>query len=369
MCTNIGLGGTSKEAKTHHSQIIKNAKNKYRKLHDRMTTVYNNFGIKTDYLLLQELGYTNLKPIPFVDGGLRNYSKEAMDNKQIDARGVGIFCESNDTTNVVCLNNQDEITCIVDYYHNLKHQKVKVAIINVYRRIHKDTGRSIKQTEETLKIYIKNLREVLQVRNIIIAGDFNYEGIIELGQNFKELKDDRMYHQHNPSTAKKYIDRIFVNFESVGILDVLPSVEEKNNDPNNVLGHKVACLYIGRKPEKSSERFKKRKAQKVVTLKMLRIRIRAAKPKFAELELGEDCGTEVIDYAVEELLTVSQNEIDQATKTLKIGEKSNNHYLIDELQRAEDQMAAGRKHEKTFYSAFRNMTKGMQNKNDSTNPN
>lgn len=209
LSTNIGLGGKSNEATTHHSQIAKNVKSRYRKLHDRMTNLYNRFGIKTDILCVQELGYTNFVPRPFVNGGLKNYSKKSMSNEDISARGVGIFTERDEVESISCLNDKDEITCIIDAYKNNQHQKVRFAVINCYRRINVNSTRSIEQTEKIIKRYTDNLRNVLNIRNILIVGDFNYEGDINLGINFKEIRDHRFYHKHNISTAKKYIDRVW----------------------------------------------------------------------------------------------------------------------------------------------------------------
>lgn len=162
---------------------------------------------------------------------------------------------------------------------------------------------------------------------------------------------------------------IYANFEQVGFLDVLPSCETKENDPAYILGHKVACLYVSRKPTSPDDpKFGKKKAKRFTSLKRLQMNVRGSKPKFSDVELVGECDPETIDFAAEEFIEVCKKQIDDASKTVKMADKTNDHFLIDELQRAEDELMAGGKREKVFYRCFENMTKGIQNKNDTTKP-
>lgn len=85
---------------------------------------------------------------------------------------------------------------------------------------------------------------------MIITGDFNSEIDLKFMRGFIELRDKRNFHRHNKQAKKTFIDRIFTNFDDVGILDIWPSLEKVTDDE---LGHKASIIYVGKKPNQVEE--------------------------------------------------------------------------------------------------------------------
>merc|ERR1712203_256762 len=99
----------------------------------------------------------------------------------------------------------------------------EVAYLNFYRNQHRDFSRSTAETKEALIKLINHIRDTEKVFNFIIQGDLNDEAKLNLGNGFREIIHDDLYHKHNDTARKKRIDRIWTNFMAVGILDILPS--------------------------------------------------------------------------------------------------------------------------------------------------
>ena len=129
----------------------------------------------------------------------------------------------------------------------------KIAVFNIYRNTHEAAiGNSIVDIKRFIIAMRIKLRQQHDVHDLLICGDFNYEGTV--GLNFlTELRDDRLYHRHKVGDSIKKIDRVFTTCEFVEIIDVFPTVENKTQTLNaegvmvgDDLGHKPCLIRVGR---------------------------------------------------------------------------------------------------------------------------
>lgn len=212
------------------------------------------------------------------------------------------------------------------------------------------------------------LRNKHDVRKMIITGDFNSDEAVFLKRGFRELKSNRNFHQHTSDSSRKFIDRIFVNFSDVGFLDVLPSVE-KRAEKDERLGHKVAILWIGSRPDKVKEDM-----VNICSFKKLRKEIKT-KPIFSEslskmfqnntdIELKK----RIMDEMCAEFVKRMQEYRDRATKSVRKKVTHVDHIMAGEIEKIEQQNACGKKPEKNFYKYVGNLKNGLIDSNDKTKP-
>ena len=79
-----------------------------------------------------------------------------------------------------------------------------------------------------------------KVHKVVIVGDFNDEKFRITG--FTEIKHPEFFHKHQKNTRKTYIDKVFSNDDTVKIIGVLPTCENKID---RSLGHKFVVIRIG----------------------------------------------------------------------------------------------------------------------------
>lgn len=202
------------------------------------------------------------------------------------------------------------------------------------------------QTIAAIDEVTKTIRNVHDVRRMIIVGDFNTEEDMRLMRGFEELKDKRYYHQHNLAAKKTRIDRIFTNFDDVGILDVYQSVEKKKRES---LGQKVALLYVGKKPQ-----FVKKTECKIQTAKNLK-RVLKDKPIFdssltKNMELAQTRAEkiEILNDMAAEFTDTMTEYSERAAKVVTKRKLGQEHVLIQQINFSEDQKHCGSKDEKAF---------------------
>lgn len=280
VAANIGLAVSKK--KDEKSNLFSNNRHEtFCEVHDTLATIYNKYSQNPNMFCVQELGYMTFKPAPFFGAAVASDFKTVV-NLNGEARGVGIFSRNPDAIEVDTENDSDEICAIIDTYKDRNNRISKYAVINVYRLRHKDNNRSISTTIEAINKITRIIRNKYNVRKMIVLGDFNDEDPIFLQREFRELKNLENYHKHTATSRKTYIDRVFTNFNEVGFLEVLPSIERKRNlKKDDELGHKVYTLYVGTKPSPVATR-----KSKFHSMKDLRKLLREGNPRFSS-ELSE----------------------------------------------------------------------------------
>lgn len=191
---NIGLGFSRKS--DSHTQ--NNRSETYQKIHDTLKYVFNKYDEKKPAVLaIQELGNLELTPRPFFENPPLATDIKTLQKLGDGGRGVGIYSRSPEAVQLDTESEDDEIAAIIEPYVNPKGHKKKVCIINVYRLTNKDHERSISDTTDRIKKIIAKARQVYNVRNVIVLGDFNDESKIYLGPSFRELKNNDLFHRHS----------------------------------------------------------------------------------------------------------------------------------------------------------------------------
>lgn len=175
---------------------------------------------------------------------------------------------------------------------------------------------------------------LLWLRKIVIQGDFNDEEVEVEG--FREITHKKLYHKHNESTNKKRIDKVFVNFPDVGILEVKPTVENirKDKEEESELGHKMVVLWVGNKPvelnrgtQRGTQAFGKKKEKMLSFKKLKRIVRGEANMKLMELDEERIKSDEVYLKEVVKDMTKAMRECVGKSKVL-VGRKSNRRRVL-----------------------------------------
>lgn len=366
---NIGLG-VSKTDDFTTTACKNNRKTTYAEVHDALTSIFNKYGQCPNIFAAQELGFLGFRPTPFFSRPVATDAK-TLTNLNGLGRGVGIYSDNPNSLEFDTKNNQDEITAIIDEYKDKNNRISKIAIINVYRIQHKDYTRAISETVNSINEITRRLRNDHQIRKMIVIGDFNSEDNVYLQRGFREIKDPRNFHKHTAISRKTYIDRVFVNFDDVGFLDIFPSIERKRFTKNDEeLGHKVYALWLGKKPGEIQLN-----ACKTFTNKNLRKFIRENDPKFSTtLSDKIKNATSITEKRLitEQMAIEFTNKIQEYLKAVEktVYKKSNHrdHVLVKQVDLAQDQMEQGKKPEKAFYSFVRGCQKGLEDSNDDTKP-
>lgn len=354
---NIGLGGSIIKSDDYVKNTTANNRSEtYARLHNRLTEVYNSYGQQADIMSIQELGYLRFAPKPFFDAPVAS-DLPVLVNHQNKARGVGIYSRNEEAIPITTGNLQDEIAAIIDSYTDSKNRKCQFAVINVYRNTHKEFSRSVNQTIAEVNEIIKIITNTYNVRKIVITGDFNTESDMRFMRGFREIKDARNFHQHNSSSKKTFIDRVYANFEDIGFLEVLISVE-KVSDAR--LGHKTAVLYIGRKPYKIKENETKAYLARNIR-KQIKFTPYFSQDLLEQIELADSKWRKIkiLDEICLEFTNTIKNYLEKSATYIK--SKSNvEHVLISQIDNAEDQKGCGKKARKSFLQIWSRLKKWVK---------
>ena len=230
-----------------------------------LTRVAKTYG-KVDAFLAQETNtdnYENFTFTPIFKKPPVATNKEATYGAGDGGkRGVAIWAnqleefkqQDNEILERLPKDDINEISTTILRYKNKKGRLIPIAILNCYRNQHRIYERSAEETKKAIMKICGFLR-AQGVRSHLIAGDFNSQNF-RLNNNYRELKNPKLYHKHNNQCQKTFIDKVFSNTLNAGILDVHPTLEnindlENQNQANSALGHKAYVLWAGSPPTKA----------------------------------------------------------------------------------------------------------------------
>lgn len=171
-------------------------------------------------------------------------------------RGVSTYCDKTDFVNLLpnVLPNLEGTTTLHKYedFTGNGMRSRNLLFMSFYGNINSHV-RKKSATIPEIKEYIRETRikartdPKIATRDVLIIGDFNDEKFnLSDEPDMFELTHPALFHQHNSETGKKYIDRIFTNIQSARILEVFPTVENKSNNEEGLLGHKPYLIQIGK---------------------------------------------------------------------------------------------------------------------------
>lgn len=356
LVANIGLGNAKKNA---------NCSNRVQtraRVHDTLLRATNEVGPVT-LMAIQELGDLDFMPAPFF-GKTVTDDAHLLQEADSKARGVGIFANSNCYEVIDNTGWKDEIVAVSDFYPGRNGTRKKFGLINVYRLTHKDQKRTVEETTEKVKEIIKTFR-TKNISKIVICGDFNAEGYLNFGGTFVEITHEKLFHKHNHSSRKTKIDRVFSNFPNETRIEaVFDSIEAINKDQeSSELGHKPYIIQIGRKdiPKEVSK-------AEIVSIRNLK-KVSKEPVKFLEFDTAKARQKsmweqkDICEKMASDFTRRVQDALDSArTKIKRSGQKSLDHVLISEIERAETAIDSGKKQDKMMYKFARNIKNGIDEK-------
>ena len=364
LCTNIGLGGSeTAQDPAELGGVNDNVRKVWRRVHDRVTAIRNKWNKEPSILGLQEDGGYNYPFEPYfgqpiatdyeINTGIQDHSK----------RGVSTYSRIEDCHSVDPLDNIHELVTVTFNYSNARGFAKRVGFINFYRNQHRLHGRSTDDTVKAIKNMIKHLRINHNIGKVLIQGDMNDEKHVNLGPGFREITHRKLFHKANRHTRKTKIDRVWANFDDCGILDVIETAENKEDNEEKDIGHKTIALYVGRKPN-----LPEKKSIQIVNMKELKSVTRGTTPNFS---INDDFYAEKpedIDLLTQDFMNVMSKLAKKATKTVKAKHKSAEKVFLEDIEMAEDAILHGKKESKLLYSAMRKMKNGLESINDTTKP-
>ena len=365
---NIGLRGRSGDADSDSSIDLDNesgdvpssVKSVLRNIHDGLMICRQKYNQNPAILGLQEDGGYGLNISPFFDEPIANDYDITTGTQGQGKNGVSIYSSLKECSPFQAVDKRNEIVTITFSYRRAKGLTVKCAFICVYRNIHSDHERSLEETAKAIKKTISSLRQSQGIRKVIVQGDFNSESFIDLGTNFRELKSNATFHQHNSTTAKKFIDRVFVNFDDVGILEATKTFENKRvGNEDGSLGHKPVFIWIGNKPTK----HKSRKVSKISLSKLKKI-LRGKDMNFEDFS-GSNIETlasnaEEFDRMCIDFYEKTQKLAKEAVISKKLKYSGPEAILLNGIERNEDAILNGKKPASSLFKACNNIRKGLE---------
>ena len=364
--TNIGLGGSNEVVDdfTEIGSVNENVRKVWRNVHDRLTAIRHKWNIEPSVLGVQEDGGYNFSFEPFFGPPVVTDYGVTVGSQGRGRRGVATYCRLDNFSRVDPVDTINEISTMIFEFYNGEGAMKKAAYINFYRNQHVIHGRSVNDTIAALKATIKNLRVNHNIRKIVVQGDMNDEGNVNLGNGFREIVHRKLFHKANESTRRTRIDRVWTNFEKCGILDVFETAENKENNESKELGHKTIVLWVGKKPTMPAK-----KRINVIDFKGLKDAVRGSIPAF-EYQ-AEDCDVtskDSIDLLIEDFMTTMNNYTKSATKCIEIKNTSAGKIFLNDMERDEDAILHGKKQSKVLYRSMTTLRKGLDNVSDSTKP-
>ena len=368
VAANVGLRGQAEDFDSDSSvgpdnennDVSASVKSVLRNIHDGLMLIRQKHNVNPAILGLQEDGGYNLNISPFFEEPLANDYDITTGTQGQGKNGVSTYCNLDTCQSIQPVDSRNEMVTITFSYRKAKGLMVKAAYINLYRNIHRNHERSLDETVAALKKTIRTLRRDHSVNKVIIQGDFNSEDLVSLGNDFREISNSSMFHKHNSESAKKKIDRVFVNFHDVGILEVLETFENKRiGNEDGSLGHKPVVLWIGAKPI----RQKARKVRKIC-FKKLKSNLKNKSPGFEDFSSN---GTEVLASSEE---MFDKMCIDFYEKTQKIAKDSTvgkkmkysgpEAILLNSIEKHEAGILHGKRPANTLIKSVNSIRKGLE---------
>ena len=365
---NIGLRGRSDDADSDCSidldeesgDVPSSVKSVLRNIHDGLMICRQKYNQNPAILGLQEDGGYSLNISPFFDEPIANDYGITTGTQGQGKNGVSIYSSLKECNPFPAVDKRNEIVTITFSYRRAKGLTVKCAFICVYRNIHSNHERSLDETTKALKKTIEALRHS-GIRKTIIQGDFNSENFVDLGADFRELKSNSIFHKHNSKTSKKFIDRIFVNFNDVGILEATKTFENKNvGNEDGSLGHKPVFIWIGHKPDK----HKPRKVSKISLSRLKKITRSKESMNFIDFS-GSNIETlasneEEFDKMCIDFYEKTQKLAKEAVITKKMRYSGPEAILLNGIERSENAILSGKKPANNLFKACNNIRKGLE---------
>ena len=266
LTTNVGsLGGQTTAANPNQvSEVRRNLYNVTNCIKDRYGSYPASIGLQETGNHEVDLGRGYGTPVA-TDAHCSNYS-----SSRCISRGVATYALANTAVEWPPLNDSAEVVTTlhkVPFNHGRGETTQKVAFINVYRLTHRDaSNHSIENTVNYITDQLATLKRN-NIKKMVIHGDFNQESVTIPG--FRELRHPQMYHKLNASSGKRFIDKVFVNFDQASILDAYPTCENKDDRTADDLGHKAILIRVGaRLKEKITKTFVPLKAFKAEVRKL-----------------------------------------------------------------------------------------------------
>ena len=300
-----------------------------------------------DSVGIQESGVYNMELAPKF--GLPIATDEAV--KVIDRRR-----DINLTRGVVtyggadarAFNPVDLRTEIVTTIHNVRikgsssTKDHKVGIINVYRLQNKKGDcPSLSDIKEYIRIQTARLRND-GISKVLVHGDFNAENLTIDG--YKEYCHPDAYHKHKEGATKKYIDKVFANFDQVWIEEVYSTCENKGDSGSSDIGHKAILIGIGNRPNKPDLR-------KIVKLKEFKKRARKIKWDF-KLKIDDVLTKSAIDQAADFITNETILIKNSSEKTVDWSKRSAESKILQVLEAKEDVLTKDCRVANTFYKIW-----------------
>ena len=344
-CTNVGSIGKSTAECSDNNRTVRN------NLCEALAKIVLKWG-KVDVLSIQECGgFDHVLPPFFKNQPVSSNKDIHYGGGEGDKRGVLTF-SNEPNANFDHSDIRNELCITITSYRNKKNRPRKCAIVNCYRNQHTQFGRSSNDTRLGI-ISVANELRANGIRNVIVFGDFNDEKF-NLGAGFRELIDNRWTHRLNRFTACKKIDKAFANFADVGVLDILPSAENKNDDES---GHKVAAFWVGAKPELCETT---RKDYEICSLRLLKDNCKEAKLELMDIDAEHDDVKDPFFLdKVAKNFTEEFSKLVQKSRTTVTPKTSLDTILLTRLEKKSDQIAFSAKAAKPFYKFMKRVKEGL----------
>ena len=219
-------------------------------------------------------------------------------------------------------------------------------VLNIYRNINKNVENKSASAEDIRK-WIKSQRvaarnETHKTRDCVIVGDFNTHDF-ELEEDLVEITDPQIFHQHNDSCAKTYIDRVWTNIDSARLVEVFKTCENKQNNASGKLGHKPFMISIG-------ERHDTAKTVTQTSNKEVKQIAKRWKKCNSLVDTDYPDTKEGIEAMSLELMKRTTECVEAATKTRLKTPKSSNQVAMDYLNSVPDDQVNTKKAASSMYA-------------------
>ena len=358
-CANIGLRGTTGDFDLEEiNGVNESVRSAWRNVNDRLMAVRQKWNVRPSLLGIQEDGGYAYDPEPWFGAPICDDYHIDVGTQGQGRNGVSIyshglpFCQKIDP-----IDDFNEIATVIFDFPNRRSLVKRAAYINFYRNNHKDYPRSVNETVRALKAVIADLRQNHNIQKIIVQGDFNDESKVSLGNSFREITHRKLYHKHNSVSRKRFIDKIWTNFEDCGILDVFNTAENKDQD----FGHKFITLWVGKKPN-----LPPRKQINRVNFKLLKNNVRGSDPGFEIDTIPKNKAD--IDTLLKDFMSRMQYLVNKSTKLVHVKKKCTESALLSRVDQAEEDILHGKKPIKHLYNHANSIRKGLEDLEDTTKP-
>ena len=334
-----------------------------RNLYNTLKLTKQYFGRYPDSLSLQECSNfdTKLAPVFGLPIGM-NDDAEIIQNGINIRRGVCTYSyDLNNTVAVPNLFSDVELTTTIHTIiadkscltlnKNRGSKVMDIGIINAYRN---QTVVSSEKLKKAIIATINMLNGKYGVRKLCVVGDFNDEKFsLPAIYKLSEIKHPEMAHKADNKSGKKFIDKVFSNVENIRISEVFESCENKLQNEQRDIGHKVMCIEFGKvQPEVTRSKFINRIYKEKCSS------FKGSSP-FDYQDLL-DAGPEAIDVASEYLVEIISGFVSESTIKSKSGRRKNNKKALDMIENDESAKSTCPRKAADFYKFVAEFKNGVE---------